>query len=109
MDLFNQHFGLVLILIPTIGGIVKTTVDMCKGAFELLNWQLFLLNFGLNFLLFPLVLFVLVAPESRDVTFAIQSIVGGWMAANWAAMQTDAHNAARKPKVDDDADPASLS
>jgi hypothetical protein len=102
MDLFSQQFALILVLIPTVGGIVKTTVDMCKGAFKLEGYQLFCLNFALNFLLFPIILLVLTSPDQYNAVLVAKAIVGGWMSANWSAMQTDAHNAARRP----DAHPA---
>jgi hypothetical protein len=95
--------GISAALIPSLGSIVKTTVDVFRGAFELETKHCIIMNYCLSLLL--VALFLLLTLESvatlsvtpLSVTIFIAQIwVTAWLTGNWAAMQTDVHNRARQ-------------
>lgn len=91
MDL--SVLGAVAILIPFTAAIVKQSVDIMRGAFNLDVGPRVVLCYALSLVIMGIMV-AITAPSLSYIVF-LQAIVAGILAANQAASLTDTHERAR--------------
>lgn len=103
--------GLSAALIPSLGSVIKNTIDNFRGPFNLDGKQCVTMCYCLS--MFLVFIFLGMTLKEFSVlsieTYFLQSIVTGWLTANWAGMLTNGQTVAKQQQVAQvDSDPVVL-
>lgn len=105
MDTANEilvAIGVSAALIPSLGSVIKNTIDNFRGPFEMNGKACVITCYCLSMFL----VFIFLAITLKDFTvttlgtYFLQSVITGWLTANWAGMLTAGQTIAKQQQAE---------